>query len=186
MKAYEEYAARIQKMSHMDELEALIEEASNDDSITNDEYCKLYDACQDRINEVTYEAYEWEDDYEEEARGGIDYEEGKMMKVKVIGRKYDTSKVLYYDWDKEHKYPHFSSESEDTVFEIEAESVTAASLWLIDNHPELFAGSNVIAENGDFAMHCVPDYYVSIYGLDRVQKDLVGIIRAERPAIERW
>ena len=181
MKAYEAYLARIQKMSYEDELEALIEEASKDDSITNDEYCKLYDACQDRVNEVTYEAYE--DDFEEEVRGGYDYEEGKMMKVKVIGRKYDLSRVIYCDWDKEHKYPHFSSKSEDTEYEIEAESVTDASLWLIDNHPEQFCGSNVIAENGDFAMHAVPEYYVHIYGLDRVQNDLVGIVRAEREAI---
>lgn len=46
------YMSRISRLNTMDDLNALVEEAANDDSITNDEYQRIYDAAIRRVRSV--------------------------------------------------------------------------------------------------------------------------------------
>lgn len=76
------------------------------------------------------------------------------MKVTVYGRRY-SEVPNYYRWDVEKQFPYFEKEDEQ-VFEIEAESLRDGERWLIENHPDMYMGGNVICENGDFACLAVP------------------------------
>ena len=92
-------------------------------------------------------------------------------KYKIIGTKWDTEHMRYYDWDKEHKYPHFDSIGEK-VFYKRAKSLEEAHIWMMENHPEWSVGCNIVClNNTDFLCDAVLDYYYLECGM----KDPVDI-----------
>lgn len=76
------------------------------------------------------------------------------MKITVIGRRYSET-AKFYDWDADKEFPYFKKEGEQT-WEIEADTLSEGRSWLIENHPDMYMGSNVICENGDFSCAAVP------------------------------
>jgi hypothetical protein len=79
--------------------------------------------------------------------------------------------MRYYDWDKEHKYPHFDSIGEK-VFYKRAKSLEEAHIWMMENHPEWSVGCNIVClNNTDFLCDAVLDYYYLECGM----KDPVDI-----------
>lgn len=50
------YAERIDAAKSLEELENIIEEAADDDWITNEEYCRVYDYCVNRVLKIGKEA----------------------------------------------------------------------------------------------------------------------------------
>ena len=75
----------------------------------------------------------------------------------ITGRKYaDTPS--YFWWDADKKYPEYSEVIDQQTWGIEAESLTAAEMWLMENHPDYFMGSNITNRltGNDLAFSCNP------------------------------
>lgn len=76
------------------------------------------------------------------------------MKIRVTGRRY-SEEARFADWDSEKEFPEYDVVAEQT-WKIEAQSLNDAEAWLAQNHPDMFMGSNISCENGDFAAMSVP------------------------------
>lgn len=86
-------------------------------------------------------------------------------KYKIIGRKWDTKNIKYYDWDTDHKFPHFEQTNERVWYK-RANSLDEAHIWFMETHPEWSVGCGInCLDNSDFLCDAVLDYYYSNHGL---------------------
>lgn len=76
------------------------------------------------------------------------------MKIQIIGRRFNDT-ATYYDWDTEKEFARYDLVSTEE-FEIDADTLADGKKWLAKNHPDMYMGSNIICENGDFSCLAVP------------------------------
>lgn len=107
-----------------------------------------------------------------------------MKNFKIKGRRWNLEKG-FYPWDAEQRFPHYEPiPNSEQEFQVEAESLNHAHLWLITNHPELAVGACVVGvDNDDFLLDAVLDYYVACLGTENYQTILEYIRNMAEKAI---
>ena len=105
------------------------------------------------------------------------------MKIKITGRKY-SEEARYAEWDAQKEFPDYDKVAEQE-WEIEASSVKDAEAWLAKNHPDMYMGSNISSENGDFSAQAVPGNFYGA-GNFETQSARIAWVRREIAPKKVW
>lgn len=90
---------------------------------------------------------------------------------KIRGNRWN-KKNTWYQWDTEHRFPHFEEKGDSKEWTIQAPSITHAYRWMLIRHPFHAVGCGITCvENNDFMFDANFDYY---YGLGF--RSVIGIV----------
>lgn len=105
------------------------------------------------------------------------------MKIKITGRQY-SEEARYDSWDSEKEFPEYDQIAMDE-WKIEASSLKEAEEWLAKNHPDMYMGSNISCENGDFSAQAVPGNFYGA-GNFETQSARIAWVRREIAPKKVW
>lgn len=80
-----------------------------------------------------------------------------MKTFEITGAVYDTD-PMFYEWDKEHEFPHYRQIATVPMGTRDFATLTDAMNWFVQNYPSLYKGGCIreIGGAGDFCCFAVP------------------------------
>lgn len=109
-----------------------------------------------------------------------------MKTYNITGKKW-SMEMKWYDWDDEHRFPHFETVGEDKHFKMKAKSITHAYRKMILLHPSYAVGCCITCEeNSDFIADAVFDWYYGLGCRSIFAANLRNFKEANRIIIRDW